>query len=152
MNKIKLNISGNLADWPPLAVLITIYFTFFIRHKAAINEGIAKDYEKEIDKIESSFIDKGQTLSPLKRVPPLENILTMYGHGQKARRKHAFRRNFIKVLDGSFFIAFGIFGCRILFTILNFFSSFLPFMYLAGICFTLAVIVMTCIIARFPRI
>ena len=152
MDKIKLNISDNLADWSPLLALITIYFAFFIRHKEEIKRGVTKDYKKEMKKIDSSYITKDQNLSPLERVPTAENLLTIIGLGQRAERKHAFRCIFIKMLDGSFFIAFGIFGCRILFTMLNFFSSFLPFMQLAGVCFTLAVIVMTCIVARFPRI
>ncbi len=152
MDRIKLSISDNLADWPPLIILITIYFAFFIGHKDKIEQGVAKDYKKEMKKINSSFRTKDQALSPLERVPTAENILTMIGLSQRAKHKHDFRCNFIKILDKSFLIAFGIFGCRILFTIFNFFSRFLPFMYLAGICFTLMVIFMTCIIARFPRI
>lgn len=152
MNKIKLNISDNLADWPPLLILITIYFAFFIGHKEKIELGVTKDYEKEIKKIYSSHKAKEQTLSSLERVPTDENLFTMFGLGQRAGRKRNNRHSFIKILDRSFLIAFGIFGCRILFTILNLFSSFLPFMYFAGICFALAVIFMTGIIARFPRI
>lgn len=146
------NIADTLYDWPPLIYLANIYLFFFKKYEKAINEGVTKDYEKEMKKINSSYITKDQTLSPLGRVPTAENLLTIIGLSQRAGRKHAFRLIFIKILDRSFLIAFGIFGCHILLTILNFFSGFLPFMYLAGICFTLAITVMTFIMTRFPKI
>ncbi len=133
MDKVELNVSDNIADWPPFGLLITLYFAYFRGHKNLINGAITTDYAKELAKIESSFRINGQTQSLMDRAHPLDNILTMWGSGLKLRFKRFLRRAVVKILDVSFFIAFGIFGCRILFTTCNFFSNFLPSMYLAGI-------------------
>ena len=146
-----VNVSGTLIDWPPLALLVYIYFSFFIKYEEAINKRITKNYKKEMKKIGSAFKRKDQTLSPLGRVPHQENISIMTRRGQRVSDKFFFWRNFKNTLYGSFFIAFGMFAGHIFFTMFNFFSRFLLFMYSVGIFFTLATVVMTCIMARYPK-
>jgi len=152
MSKIEANVSGNAADWTPLGLLLGIYLFFFINYEKKINKGITKDYNKDMKKIKHDLETKSHTLSPLERRPLQENILTALEDKEKLEHRLNSRRNFIKILDRTFLTTFGIFGCHIIFTMCNLFSHFLPFIHLVGIFFTLLVLAMTCIIARYPRI
>jgi len=150
MGKIEINVSGNAADWTPLGILLPIYLFYFNRRKHLINSGVAANYEKEKKKIETSFAIENQTPSFVDRAHYEDSMLTMYGLIRRIKFIRFMRNAIMKILDVIYFIAFGIFGCRIIFITINIFLRFLPFMYLAGVTLAVLAIFFTFIVARYP--
>jgi Na+/melibiose symporter-like transporter len=122
---------------------MAIYTAFFLRYESRIRRRIKEEYEKEMSKIDSD----SQIQIPL----TTENLLETVKRGKRVKRNRFLKYSFLNTFHSLFFIAFGLFGLHIVFTIQNYFPW--PSLYIRRIAIylTLAVVVMTLIMPRLSR-